>query len=478
MTITYNNLQGANNLITFSDIPNILKITDDAGGTRGSITLTIQTMLKTYTTGDTQWWITIMGETITNTLLPSNAVNRNFYISNSPADTAAYMVRALRNCPTVSTNYIITNSSNTVTLTAKKVGKLYASPNEILDTNIAPAFMGRTYTDGTAYSPLYGSIVLADIYSDGNYITTLEKNFYDGETAFNLSPVLASISVLGNAVPYSVTLSSLKDGVYSQLGTISTNYASVGYMVNQGQKYLDNSYMNIAQNFSRGISRDSENNTILYIYKPEIDISIYKGGLSSQPVTIDYLDSAYNLLYTENTSWSNSDASKKLLDLHYNLNTSLFNQSFYIDITIGSKKVRYNVIKPLMMTEYCQRIYWRNSYGGISFIDLTGQKSETRDFEISTYQKSIYDYYVDPMNELDKVYDNDVKYVVTLKSHLFENDGKYIYNDLIQSPEVWTEVNDEKYAIILQSVSVDEVDSNNIYEATVRYTYSMHPSLI
>ena len=31
-------------------------------------------------------------------------------------------------------------------------------------------------------------------------------------------------------------------------------------------------------------------------------------------------------------------------------------------------------------------------------------------------------------NELEKVYDNDVEYQVTLRSHLFEEDGKYVFN--------------------------------------------------
>ena len=86
--------------------------------------------------------------------------------------------------------------------------------------------------------------------------------------------------------------------------------------------------------------------------------------------------------------------------------------------------------------------------------------------------------YVDTKNELDKIYDNDVHYTVTLKSHLFENDGKYVFNDIIQSPEVWTVVNGESYGIILENVTVDEVNQNNIYEATVRYGYSMNPSII
>ena len=162
------------------------------------------------------------------------------------------------------------------------------------------------------------------------------------------------------------------------------------------------------------------------------------------------------------------------------LTESLVKQSTYIDIQFPAygKTYRYNVIKPLKATEYYQRIYWRNSYGGISFFDFTGQRSETRNLELSVYQKNIYDYYSSPMNELDKIYNNDVEYQVTIKSHLFDRDGRWLFNDMIQSPEVWTTSNGEKYAILLDNVSVDEVETNDIYEATVRFKYSMKPSII
>ena len=79
---------------------------------------------------------------------------------------------------------------------------------------------------------------------------------------------------------------------------------------------------------------------------------------------------------------------------------------------------------------------------------------------------------------MEKIYDNKVKYVVSLKSHLFENDGKYVFNDLLQSANVWTNINGQDYAIIIDSVDVNETDQNNIYEATVKYHYSAEPSLI
>jgi hypothetical protein len=164
--------------------------------------------------------------------------------------------------------------------------------------------------------------------------------------------------------------------------------------------------------------------------------------------------------------------------LNIDLDERYYGDAFYVDVTIGNTKIRFNVIKPIKATDYCQRIYWRNSYGGISFFDFTGQKSETREINVETYQKNIFGYYTDEMNELEKAYDNSVKYTVTLKSHLFENDGKYVFNDLIQSANVWTEINGHQYAIIIESVSVDEVNNNNIYEATVKYRYSQTPSLV
>lgn len=129
------------------------------------------------------------------------------------------------------------------------------------------------------------------------------------------------------------------------------------------------------------------------------------------------------------------------------------------------------------MTEHCQRIYFRNSYGGISFFDFTGAKSETRDFELQTYNKNNFDYYTSDVNEREMLYDNDTKYTYTIKSHLIEGDARWIFNDMAQSPYLWTEINGQTYAIILDSISVDEVSTgNNIYEATIKYHLSQKPS--
>lgn len=483
MNITYNNLDLPGNLITFTDIPNILKVTDDSGGTRAHFDFYFSSALAPETTSDNQWEITFLGETITNVINPSEAVNKNFFVAPGAMSTTVSVARAFRNCPTIAAQFDVYAYENAqhvyaVRLMAKAVGQIWSGMQNYFSTNIPSSFLQTYGTDGYADSSLSGAKIDVDVYSDGEYITTLEKNYYGGECAFNMSPVLTTFAEYGICRPYNMVVSSIINGNYSLLGNIDENYISIGYMVNQGNKYLFNNYFNIAQNVSRGANKDVYNNTLLYIYYPEITISFYIGNNAGMTVRIDYLDSAYNSITAETTTWRNSDSSRKLWDYTLTLNQESFNKAFYIDLTLGSTTIRYNVIKPIKATEYYQRVYWRNSYGGISFFDFTGQKNETRELDVTTYEKNIFGYYDDQMNELEKAYDNEVKYVVSIKSHLFENDGKYVFNDMLQSSNVWTKINGQNYAILIDSINVDETDQNNIYEATLKYHYSQEPSLI
>lgn len=485
MNITYNDISSPSNLVTLTDVPNILKVEDYDGGRKTVFNLDIEDVFNSVTTADGQWYIRFMDDTVTNVLDPANAINKSFYVGNSVMSIAASIARAFRNCSSVIANYVVeVLDSGTVRFTARGVGSLIDTLSNVYESNIPPAYLSASAVDGSADSPLNGALIDVDVFTDEEYVTTLEKNWYNGEAAFNMSPVLTTLSEVGHTVPYTFKISSIKNGEYSLLGNVDTNYTTVGYMCNQGMKCIPLSTgLILAQNVSRGTPREFENNTLLYIYKPEIDISAYVHNTAGMSVTIDYLDSAFDIIGTTSFTWHNTSSSEKLKDFSYGLNLTVagkrcFDSAFYIDLSLGVMKVRYNVIKPLKATEYSQRILWRNSYGGVSFFDFTGQRSETRDVGISTYQKNIFDYYTDPMNELDKVYDNEVTYTVTLKSHLFEHDGKYIFNDLIQSTKVWTEINGQDYAIIIDSVSVDETDRNDIYEATVKYRYSQESSLV
>lgn len=475
-TITYDGIAGGNSLITFTDIPNILKIENGDSGSYATFTLRLSGDTSSAVSGDGSLYITFLGETITNVVDYNNAVNKNFYASSSPVSTAASIARALRNCSTVIANFTVEHDDNKVILKARAVGKMFTGTGWY-SSNIPSGNMSYVASDGNA-NDLVGSLVNVDVFTNGNYVTSLGKNFYGYECAFDMSPLLTTLSTVGRAVPYNFKISYTKNGSYNYLGSLSTNYIVPGYMCNQGAKFLPANSFSIAQNYSRGDVRGVDNNTILYLYDSRIMLSFYNGNTNSLTIRIKYLNSAYEVNASSTTSWSNTDNSRKLWDIGLPLSQQELNDAFYVDVEIGGVTVRYNVIKPIKATEYNQRIYWRNSYGGISFFDFTGAKSETRDVEVSTYQKNIFDYYTDTKNELDKIYDNDVNYVVTLKSHLFEHDGKYVFNDLMQSADVWTERNGETYAIIIDSVSVEEQDRNDIYEATVKYHYSQKPSLL
>lgn len=477
-TITYNNRStaSASNLITFTDVPNILKVSDTYSGNKQVISLIFNGNLSSVTPPDGYWTITIQGESITSVGSFSNAVNKNFFVSPSNNSTAASVARALRNCSSIIANYTVEHSGNEVELVAREIGNFPTTVGSDIDT----IYLTRTIAQGSSSSSLYGCKVDVDVMHGNQYLTTLEKNYYKGECAFDMSPVLTTFAERGKTEPYSFVISTInQSGEYSELGRTSTNYITQGYMVNQGRKYIPlGSSAVVAQNYSRGTEKEQSNNTLLYVYGNSIPFSYYSTN-NSLAIDIHYLNSAFEEVGSADYNYTKT-SSDLLANTDIPLSNTLLRDSFYVDIEIEQtgETIRYNVIKPIKATEYYQRILWRNSYGGVSFFDFTGQKTETRDLDVETYQKSIFDYYTDPRNELEKVYDNKVKYTVTLKSHLFENDGKYVFNDLLQSPEVWTERNGEEYAIIIDSVSVDETDRNNIFEATVKFHYSQEPSLI
>lgn len=484
ITLKYNNIPStsATSFVTLTDIPNLVEIDNSADGfSLASLEITISGSWSTASHVD-PWFITINGETITGVDDFSNAINKNFFISTANTSTAASMAKAIRNCPSLAASFTVRNYENKVELLARNKG----------------AFTWNTQTNATAYTSfsasnggvsdelIGGSVELSLLDGSSNFITSLEKNYYESGMAFDVTPILTTIAEKGKTVPYTLEVSATKnDGTYTLLGSITGNSISQGYMVNQGFRYiplgtLPNNWM-IAQNVSRGSSKGDRNNTLLYVYGDTIPFSWYHKTLTSLSVEVIYMNSAHATEHTETKTLT--DASNGWLhNAEILLNSTYKRDAYYIalrfynnDTTYGY--LVYNVIKPLKATEYYQRVYWRNSYGGISFFDFTGQKSETRDLEVTTYTKNVYDFYTQDRNEKDIPYENEVKYAVTLKSHIIEQDGVYVFNDLIQSPEVWTAINGEEYSIILDSVSVDEDNRNNLYTATIKYKYSQQPSL-
>lgn len=485
ISLKYNNILGesAKDFVTFTDIPNLVEIDNSADGfSLATLEITISGSWASVPHTE-PWFITINGETITGVDDFSNAINKNFFISSANTSTAASMAKAIRNCPSLAASFTVRSYANKVELLARNKGTFTWST-----TTNATAYTSFDATNGTVADELIGGTVEVSVLDDSsNFITSLEKSYYESGMMFDVTPVLTTMAERGKTVPYKLEVSATKnDGTYALLGSITGNSISQGYLANQGYKYIDLGTLGfcVAQNYSRGTSQGAENSTKLYAYGDTIPFSWYSKTLNNVTMKITYYSSA-RVQFHEATQALSDSENGWLHNDTVNLDSTNKNSAYYIGLqpyngntALTDYPIIYNVIKPLKATEYYQRVYWRNSYGGVSFFDFTASKSETRDVEVTTYQKNIYDFYTQPRNELDMVYDNKVKYSVTLKSHIIEKDGTYVFNDLLQSPEVWITVNGEEYGVILDSVTVDEDNRNNLYTATIRYHYSQEPSLI
>lgn len=475
MDITYNGLfEPSADILTFTDVPNILKIQEQITGEKADITLYFEGNLRTSVTGDSQYYITILGETITNVMNPQNATNKRFYISGDEDATAMQVARALRNCSGIAAQFNIIHNGPEILLLAKTIGaKGLNNPNSI-QRNIPSDKLTIEYGDGNAYSVLYNGKVDVDVYSGSTadpekYVTTLEKNFYGDECAFDLSPVFATFSNFGITTPYQCRISNIVDnGEYNHLGYISGN-TTVGYLANQSYKFLPTEGVQILLNNNRPIIR--------YTYDNMISMSLLcNEGRFGWDYTVVCRDSANNVV-SQWTTIGRRTSDNLIVDSNaVVIPESAMADTYYVDVTVENATYRWNVIKPLKATEYYQRVYWRNEYGGIEFFDFTGGRSETEGISKETYEKNIFDLY-DYSNydgfELKKVYKNDIDKKVTLTSHLMEENGKYVFNSLAKSKQAWTFINGEKKYIIVENVEVNEDSAyNNIYTAKITYSYS------
>ena len=473
MNITYNNLSSPSNILTFTEVPNILKISENVTGTKCTIQFSMSNGLRQTVTGDSQYYITLFGETISNVMALENTNNKRFYISDDAESTAMSIARALRNCGSLNADFYIFGNGSTVEIIAKTIGKKITTAN-YLQRNIPGDKMGVSVQDGSSTSILLNSKIQVDVYNSNaasvnNFITTLEKNWYGDECAFDMSPVLSTFSEYGQTQPYTFVLNVFRDnGEWQNQGTVSGN-TTIGYHANQSDKYKYAQGVQMLLNKNRG----TNGTMILYTYNNVIPYSVLCGSdTSGWNVKVSVKDSAFNEVYA-NTSTSSRTTSNMIVDTNATIPQTAIKNGYYVDITVGTQTTRFNIIKPLKATEYYQRILWRNEYGGISFFDFTGSRSESDSVDIETYEKNIFDYHDNSEFERKMIYKNDYKKSVSLTSHLLEEDGKWIFNSLMRSKKVWTTINGKIYYIIPKSIDVQEDQTyNNIYTVKLTYEYS------
>ena len=474
MNITYNNLSSPSNILTFTEIPNILKISENVTGTKCTIQFSMNNGLRQTVSADSQYYITLFGETVTNVMSPENAKNKRFYISDDRVSTPMSIARAFRNCGGLNADFDIFGVNGVVEIIAKTIGSKITTAN-YLQRNIPSQYMSVSVQDGSSYSALFNSKIDIDVYDSAsantsNYVTTLEKNWYGDECAFDVSPVLSTFSEYGQTKPYTFVINVfMENGEWQNQGAI-TGSTAVGYHANQSDKYKIAQGVQMLLNKSRG----NDGTMILYTYNSSIPYSVLCGlNTGSWSVTVSVKDSAFNEIWNSGAITNRRTTSNMIIDGSVTIPQTAFTNGYYVDITVGTETTRFNIIKPLKATEYYQRILWRNEYGGISFFDFTGARSESDSVDIETYEKNIFDYHNNDEFERKRIYLNDYKKTVTLTSHLMEEDGKWIFNSLMRSKKVWTTVNGKTYYIIPKSIDVAEDQTyNNIYTAKLQYEYS------
>lgn len=469
-TVKLNGQSLTSGTLCFSDSINILEYNDSITGTSASITLTFGSSLQSTVTADSQYYITILDETITNVMSTTNATNKRFYIGSTTDSTAAYVANALNACESLAADWLIYNDGSSVYLTARTIGQKLTNVSTPFSTNIPSGSTTFTYstTDGTSTSNFGGKVY---VQLTAGTVVRLEKSVYDERIGFNLSPILSTYAEFGKDKPFNFDIFALSNsGAFSSEVTLTNScFCTYGYQANQSSPFikLEN---RILLNNKRG------NDTItLYTYSNKIPFTVI--SMASLPnISASTEWRAYNSangFITSGTS-TGSTTSGHMIDMVVTVPQTAFTSAYYIDLVYGNDTIRYNVIKPIKMAEGYTRIYWRNEYGGISFFDFTGSRSETDAVEVETYNKNFYHFYDNPLVFDEKApYKNTATKEVKLKSHILDEKGKYVANSLIRSKRMWTYVNGNLQYVVPKSMEVEEdATYNGLYSITFTYEYS------
>ena len=490
MNFILNGLTNPQQIITFNNVPTILKIDSNGDGDKAKLEITVSTGGNI---GE-ECHITINGYTITSTNVIGNDVSSVYLVPLSLGSTytkasSLSIARAFQNTGLINNynvyvdNQVYGANYSKVIIEAKEIGSQYNFTEA--DTNATYISMS-VITDGSSSDLLNGSKVTLDIYAEPDtskqteigansillpHLVSLEKNYYKNGISFDLAPILASVTNDGAVTQYNVTATYTKNGQTNVLGELSHNYCTNGYSVNQGLFYIPKfSGCYLAQNVMRGTDKPTYNNSILYYVDGEkITMSFYCYDFSEKTLIINYLDSALNIISSGTTSFT---PDKSL----YTYSFTPTEGAYYVDVVTPSQgTVRYTNVKPLKYgnVEDYQVIYWYNSYGGISFAPLTFNKEEERETEVELYRKQNFNLYAEGKKVLNRVYDRQLEYQVTMTSHYMPKDGTWTFYDLLHSHSAWTEVNGQVYEIIITDVQVQESNVNDIYQVTVQYEYSV-----
>lgn len=470
--ITYDGLSVAstNKLVTLSDVPNILTVEEIQTGQYFQLDIVVyNSTLNPSTEG--QYYITVLGDTITSTLSPLTASNKLFWIcynssntASAKAATAASICRALRNCNNLASGYDIWQEGNTIHIKAKTLGFVASNISDVMSSNVASTYIyGSIAQSGSTSTDLYGAKIQADVYIDGEFKTNLEKSYYGDEVAFDVSPILASYSEYGKLTPYTIKLSKIKAyGIYDVMGDDISGSTICGYQANDSDPYL---FMLSAPQVMAHIE-DEDELTIC----GGMELSLLTSASSVTYKVIGYDGDGTATFTHTNTAYTHNGVA----EIVNGIDQGELNSSVTIVFSAGSITQEYKVIKPTRAAEDVKRVCWRNEYGGVSFFDFTAKYQETFSIDTSIYKKNLFDFYSPYAYEQDKILSTKEKKTMKLTSHLLDKKAIWIFNSLAKSKKVWTYGdNGDTIYIIPKGLEVTEDGTfNDIYTATLTYNYS------
>lgn len=469
MKLTLNNQNLSDVIVTFNGIPTIYR----AEGTNTPTARDQYNFNPNYATVTNDDYMTLNGATFSFTNDYDEAVGNKIFINsvnntNQKRLSSASLARAINNSSVGGSYNAYVNSNGTCIVRAKTPYVHGERPTFSGSRTILP----YTFSRGNTSYEFYNSVLDLNLLNDGDFISQMSKKCATNDVFFDISPILSSMTEDGEAYPYSLQLFQNDSSSYVEVNNSNEIYAINGYSCNQGKMFLMNDDLTegcfILQNFSRGTTKVQANKTTLYVFDPSITLSIFSTSSKSLNATVTYLNSILGTLSTSSVRLSLSEG---INDNNITLDAS-FNNSSYVDISLLNQTIRYNVVKPLKYTDMNQRVYFRNSYGGISFFDFSGGRTEERNTDKTTYMKNNFNLYREEVKSLNKVYSNELEYEVTLTSHLMDYDGIYTLYDLIHSHYAYTIINGITYEIIVTDFNVEETMTNNIYQASITYVYS------
>lgn len=474
----YSNYDG---MIMLSDIPNIISYETEEYGTKAKceIRLADTPDYGAFPTGQT---LSINGETIVSVNDISLVGGRNFYIGNVKKWIISTMIDALKNCPNIAANYNITRKKDSdgsyldvVLIEAKINGSKFNIDykSSILDRNLPHIETEGTSSDdykNDTFAKIkldiykcdnarYNNITNSEAVANEDYVTTMEKTYYENGVRFDISPVIAQFAEYGELTYFRLVMtvfSSSQAHPLVELAKVFNLYVLNGFR-NESMPYI------LKSNVPMMLDGEHKH----YVYEPRIDLS-WLSSSNSDTFVINYKNSLGTVLKTQSPSLMNIS-----MDKSFNLDETLLRSTcHYVDITLPNGIVkRYEVIKPTKMADKCQRVYWRNCLAGISFFDFTGKSTKKTDMESITYMKSNLGYYDDKVNEI--IYSKDVTDTYAITSHIIHEDTLPLFGDMVRSKKAWISDDGIDRDIIITDIDYEELaDSNNLFRVTITYHFS------